>query len=258
MNKKEPQNGGATTRTAVESPLLKLPNTYRAFYGAFSGLHPLQQQAIDPILDDCDLIMQSATGSGKTEAVLAPCLEQIIRSRKSRAALYIVPTRALAFDIRRRFATLLRERLQLHFAIRTGDLKHNAGGIPDIMLTTPESLDVLLGSSNRELRNFTHRIRTIIIDEVHPFIEQYRGRQLAFLLHRLERRIGKKLQKIALSATIADPSLIARSLNFRADFIYLKDSLKRKIKPRLLYLKNDEEELVSLLDDLYQEWHYKK
>ena len=258
MSKIEPQTGGGTTRTPANSPLLKLPNTYRTFYGAFSGLHPLQQQAIDPILADCDLIIQSATGSGKTEAVLAPCLEQVIRSPESRAVLYIVPTRALAFDIRRRFATLLRERLQLHFAIRTGDMKHHAGNAPDIMLTTPESLDVLLGSANRDLHDFTHQIRTVIIDEVHPFIEQYRGRQLAFLLHRLERRTGKKLQKIALSATIADPSLIARSLNFKADFIHLKDSLKRAIKPRLIHLKNDEEELVTLLDDLYREWHYNK
>lgn len=64
-------------------PLLLLPNTYRAFYGSFSGLHPLQQKAIEPILNKRDIILQSATGSGKTEAVLAPCLERIIHSDRS-------------------------------------------------------------------------------------------------------------------------------------------------------------------------------
>ena len=57
------------------SPLLQLPNTYRAFYGAFTALRPFQQQVIEPILQRQDLILQAVTGSGKTAAVLAPCLE---------------------------------------------------------------------------------------------------------------------------------------------------------------------------------------
>ncbi|MCI5197586.1 MAG: DEAD/DEAH box helicase, partial [Candidatus Electrothrix sp. AW5] len=60
--------------------ILHLPNTYRAFYGAFRQLHPIQQQAVEPILAHKDLILQSATGSGKPEAVLAPCLELVISS----------------------------------------------------------------------------------------------------------------------------------------------------------------------------------
>ena len=82
------------------SPLLLLPNTFRAFYGAFAGLYPIQERAISPVLESRDLIIQSATGSGKTEAVLAPCLERIIRSGLTESVLYIVPTRALAFDVR--------------------------------------------------------------------------------------------------------------------------------------------------------------
>ena len=81
------------------SPLLLLPNTFRAFYGAFPGLHPIQEQAIRPILKSRNLIIQSATGSGKTEAVLAPCLERIIRSGLTESAIYIVPTRAMFLDL---------------------------------------------------------------------------------------------------------------------------------------------------------------
>lgn len=239
------------------SPLVQLPNTYRAFYGSFTGLYPIQQQAISPVLVNSDLIIQSATGSGKTEAVLAPCLERIIASGMTRAALYIVPTRALAFDIRRRFADTLKERLGVSFAIRTGDVK-KSGGRPDIMLTTPESLDVMLGSANADLLAFLLRVRTVIIDEVHPFIHQYRGQQLSCLLHRLERRIGQRLQKIALSATIADPHEVQRFFNFRADFVLLTENVRRQIHPRLIHLKDDEDELVNLLADLAEEWQYRK
>ncbi len=242
----------------MNSPLLQLPNTFRTFYGAFPGLHPIQEQAIRPVLDNRDLIIQSATGSGKTEAVLAPCLERIISSGSTEAVLYIVPTRALAFDIQRRFASVLYERLGLHFAIRTGDLKRSGGGRPDVMLTTPESLDVMLGSANVDLRGFLQRVCTVIIDEVHPLIHQYRGRQLVYLLHRLERRIGQPLQKIALSATIADPAAVGRFLHLRPDFVLLSESVNRRILPRLLQLKNDEVELVNLLGDLDREWKYRK
>ncbi|MCI5163321.1 MAG: DEAD/DEAH box helicase, partial [Candidatus Electrothrix sp. AX5] len=122
-----------------------LPNTYRAFYGAFQQLHPIQQQAIEPVLAQKDLIIQSATGSGKTEAVLAPCMERVISSGSNESVLYIVPTRALAADIYRRFKSIVTERLGLGFAIRTGDVKHTGGGSPALLLTTPGSLDVVLG-----------------------------------------------------------------------------------------------------------------
>jgi Lhr-like helicase len=116
----------------------------------------------------------------------------------------------------------------------------------------------MLGSSNSDLRGFLLRVNTVIIDEVHPFIHQYRGRQLVYVLQRLERRIGKQLQKIALSATIADPDVVIRFLGFSPDTVLLTENVSRQILPRLIHLKNDEHELITLLDDLYQEWNYRK
>ncbi|MCI5159471.1 MAG: DEAD/DEAH box helicase, partial [Candidatus Electrothrix sp. AUS1_2] len=123
---------GQSFYSSGESPDLiqLLPNTYRAFYGTFRQLHPIQQQSIEPILAHNDLILQSATGSGKTEAVLAPCMERVICSGADEAVLYIVPTRALAADLYRRFKTIITERLGLGFAVRTGDLKQQGGGHP--------------------------------------------------------------------------------------------------------------------------------
>lgn len=166
----------------ADSPLWQLPNTYRTFYGAFATLHPFQREVIPSILQGQDLILQAATGSGKTEAVLAPCLERVIRSGRSEPILYVVPTRALAQDLRRRLEPILHERLGLRLGIRTGDVKRLPAGQADVLLTTPESLDVMLGSPNREVRVFLQRVSMVIIDEVHQFIQGYRGQHLAYLL----------------------------------------------------------------------------
>jgi Lhr-like helicase len=109
------------------SPLWQLPNTYRVFYGAFAALRPFQYEVIQPILQGQDLILQAATGSGKTEAVLAPGLERLICSDRSAAILYVVPTRALAQDLRRRLEPILHGRLSLRLGIRTGDIKRLPG-----------------------------------------------------------------------------------------------------------------------------------
>ena len=213
------------------SSLLQLPNTYRAFYGSFPYLYPIQKRAIEPLLEGKDLIVQSATGSGKTEAVLAPCMERVIQSGREQAVLYVVPTRALAVDLERRLAPVLAERLGLRMGVRTGDLKRAGGARPDLLLTTPESLDVTLGSSNADLRGFVQRIGTVIIDEVHPLIYRYRGRQLAYLLQRLERRTAGPVQKVALSATIADVDAVVRFFGFGDDAVRLTEPVQREIAP---------------------------
>ncbi|WP_457552783.1 DEAD/DEAH box helicase [Desulfobacula sp.] len=241
-----------------DSLLLKLPNTFRAFYGAFESLHNVQKKAVVPILSGRDLVLQAATGSGKSEAVLAPCLEMVIRSGRKRAVLYIIPTRALAMDLKRRFDVVITERLGLNLAIRTGDIKRAGGKHPDIMFTTPESLDVMLGSSNVDLKGFLSRVETIIIDEVHPLIHQYRGRHLVYLMTRLERRSGRSLQKIAMSATIADVNSLIDFFGFQKNAHHIVNSVKRKIMARLLHIKQEESELPALFNDLYESWKYRK
>ncbi|MYB57530.1 MAG: DEAD/DEAH box helicase [Gemmatimonadetes bacterium] len=244
--------------SASISPLLQLPNTYRAFYGSFPYLYPFQKQSIEPLLQGKDLILQSATGSGKTEAVLAPCIERIIQSGRQQTALYVVPTRALAVDLERRLTPVLKDKLGLQMGIRTGDFKRAGGALPDLLLTTPESFDVLMGSSNADVKHFVQRIRTVIIDEAHPLVYHYRGRQLSYLLTRLQRRIADPVQKIALSATLADVEEVGRFFGFRPDAVFLTEPVQRDIVPHLIHLKNDDIELVALLNDLYETYGYRK
>ena len=245
-------------RYNLDSPILRLPNTFRAFYGAFPSLFPFQVQAIDPILQGSDLILQSGTGSGKTEAVLAPCMERIFISKGVERLVYVVPTRALAFDLKRRLSPVITPRLGLGLGVRTGDIKRSGGRTPHIMITTPESLDVLLGSRNPDLRAFISGINMAVIDEVHPLVHQYRGRQLALVLKRLARRTGRPLQKIALSATIADMNSIARFFDFSSTTVQISEDVRKEIVPHLVHLKSEEEELIALFDDLYRSFGYRK
>ena len=242
----------------VTSPLLQLPNTYRAFYGAFTTLRPFQRQVIEPILQRQDLILQAATGSGKTAAVLAPCLERLISTGDDEAILYVIPTRALAHDLRRRLEPILHERLDLRLGIRIGDVKRLPGGQADVLLTTPESLDVMLGSPNREAQAFLQRVSTCIVDEAPQLIQGYRGCQLAYLLQRLERRRRRRLQKIALSATLAEPETIRNALGMRPDAIWMGDAVQRQIQPYLIHLQREQEELIAFIDDLAIRFGYRK
>ena len=239
-------------------PLLLLPNTFRPFYGSFLHLHPVQVQGIVPILAGRDLVLQAATGAGKSEAVLAPCLERVITSGRTHGILYIIPTRALAKDLLRRFETVITERLGLGLAIRTGDLKRTGTKRPDIMFTTPESLDVMLGSANQDLKGFLSRVGCVIIDEVHPLVHHYRGRHLACLFTRLSKRTRAPLQKIAMSATIARVEEVMDFFDFRPGAESIAVSTDRRISARLIHLKNGDAEMIALLNDLYHAWHYRK
>ena len=77
----------------------------RAFYGGFQGLRPIQRATIEPVLRGDDVLVVSGTGSGKTEAIVAPLLERYsaaLREATGTVILHIAPTRALANDLLRR------------------------------------------------------------------------------------------------------------------------------------------------------------
>jgi superfamily II DNA/RNA helicase len=231
----------------VESPLLLLPHTYRAFYSSFLALRPVQRAAIRPVLEGRDLVLQAATAQGKTEAVLAPCLERLIREGRSWSVVYVVPTRALAQDLARRVQVAVCDRLGLRLAVRTGDSKRG-GALPDLLLTTPESLDVALGSQNAELRGLLRRTAVVILDEAHATAGQPRGVQLRALLSRLSRRTGRPLQRIAMSATLADPGEIVAGFELKDPEILVFPG-GPELQANLVQLQGDEE-LLALVEDL--------
>ena len=174
----------------------------RAFYGHFRDLRDIQRGAVDPIFVGGDVLVLSPTGSGKTEAVTAPIVDKYLSAARASAGtvvVYVTPTRALANDLVRRLERPL-ELLGLVAGMRHGernDLRRATK--PDVLITTPESLDVMITSQEPALLD----VRAAVLDEVHLTYNTQRGLQLAVLLHRLERFVGREVQVCALSATVA-------------------------------------------------------
>ncbi len=173
----------------------------QAFYGGFRGLRDAQALAIEPVLRGDDVLVLSPTGSGKTEAVTAPLVQRHAPAAGAARCtiLYVTPTRALANDLLRRLEPPM-EFLGLTAGIRHGERNDLKGRrIPGLLITTPESLDVMLTANEPAL---TH-VQAMILDEVHLTYNTQRGFQLATLIRRLEQRLGQVLQVVGLSATVA-------------------------------------------------------
>ncbi len=187
-----------------------------AFYGRFSSLRPAQEAVIEPLVQGRNVVLTAGTGSGKTEAVLAPILSRSWRrcvSQNRLGYLYIAPTKALANDIRKRLQSAL-EPLGIQVGIRHGDQDDLVSGPnPNLLITTPESLDVLLHRGEPRLQ----LIEAVIIDEVHLLYNTQRGLQLSILLQRLSASMDKGFQWAAMSATVGE-------LSYIKDFIFGVDS----------------------------------
>lgn len=172
-----------------------------AFYGHFPKLRPAQEAAIEPLVNGRNVVLSSGTGSGKTEAVLAPLLCRYWRKAVKNDVLillYIAPTKALVNDLEKRLYTVL-NRIGLRVGIRHGDRDDLVSGqIPHVLVTTPESLEVLLFRKDAALQT----VCAVIIDEVHLLYNTQRGLQLSILLCQLKQRLGQEVQWAALSATV--------------------------------------------------------
>lgn len=180
------------------------PAVARAFYGHRSGLREAQSRAIDPILAGKDTLVLAGTGSGKTEAVVAPvvgrCIDRALQ-QPGVAILYISPTKALANDMASRLEAPL-ESLHLSVGRRHGDRNDLKRAVPpSLLITTPESFDIELVQKQPAYQT----IQTVVVDEVHQLAGTQRGLQLCILLSRLERWLGHPIQVAGMSATLADP-----------------------------------------------------
>ncbi len=190
---------------------LRKPGLDRAI-NAFLGKYLLQkrsiqEQAIDPIYDGKDALLVSETASGKTEAAFIPVTAKLLINPEQ-IALYIAPTKALLNDIKSRLEAPLRE-IGLDALVKHGDV-----ALPTsidryrLLMTTPESLDVMLSKRNP----FLQKVNYIILDEIHQLVGNPRGDQLLFLVQRLENFVNKHIQLIALSATVGNPNKVAQWL----------------------------------------------
>ncbi len=154
-------------------------------------------------------LLVAATGAGKTLAGFLPTLAELIEQPgEGLHTLYISPLKALAVDVQRNLLTPIEEMgLDIRVETRTGDTPHEKkvrqrARPPQILLTTPESLSLLLSYEDSFL--MFSGLKTVVVDEVHAFATGKRGDLLALALARLQ-MLAPGMRRVALSATVADP-----------------------------------------------------
>lgn len=201
----------------------------RAFFERFAELREVQLRAIPPIAEGVNVLVCSATASGKTEAVLAPMIWRVRKQCKASGPqvrrtrfLAIAPTRALVSDLLKRLDHVL-PLFGWSVGAQTSD-HHDARREPDALITTPESFDSMLVNrftrqDGESVGHLLAGIDAVFVDEAHLFDCSVRGDQVLFLLERLRRlkqtavdRWGAgstNLQVCGASATVSRPEDLA-------------------------------------------------
>ncbi len=179
------------------------------FNGAFAEPTPAQAQAWPAIASGEHVLISAPTGSGKTLASFLYAIDRLANDERADAdrrigLVYVSPLKALSYDIDRNLRTPLRGiGADLKVAVRTGDTPQRERQAmlrepPDILITTPESLYLMLTGRAQEL---FAGARWCIVDEIHAVAATKRGAHLALTLERLTEAAGGEVQRIGLSAT---------------------------------------------------------
>ena len=176
----------------------------------WSRLRPLQEATIVTGLRGEHAILLAPTAGGKTEAAIFPILSRMLSEHwHGLSVLYVCPIKALLNNLEQRlayYAGLLGRRVALwHGDVSPSSKSRLVVDPPDILLTTPESLEVMLVSRRIDHWLFFAHLQTLMIDEVHAFAGDDRGWHLMYLLERLSRLAGRELQRLGLSATVGNP-----------------------------------------------------
>ncbi len=177
----------------------------------WDDLRPVQEAACTAAADGRDLLVVAGTAGGKTEAALIPVIDTVLKGGLSGVAcLCLSPLKALINDQEERMLEICTPAGlsvgKWHGDVGKGERSWSGGDPPHILITTPESLEVIL--LDPSLRSDLARLRFVVVDEVHAFAADLRGVQMRCLLDRLDRLAGRPLQRIGLSATVGNPDEI--------------------------------------------------
>ena len=175
-----------------------------------------QEKTIPKILEGKNVLLISPTATGKTEAAFLPVLSMLLQAQQTPGikVLYITPLRALNRDMLERLEWWCNN-LDIKLAVRHGDTDtkertRQSRSPPDVLITTPETLQAML--SGWLLRQHLQSLRWVVIDEVHELADNKRGSQLSLALERVRNLAHTDFQMIGLSATIGTPQKVAQFL----------------------------------------------
>ncbi len=211
----------------------------------------MQSRAIHDLRLGSQVLIVAPTGSGKTEAALFPILESLGSSeRDGIRALYITPLRALNRNLIDRIQHLVAS-TSLTAAVRHGDTppserRKQAVNPPDILITTPETLQAIL--SGKLMQRHLKAVRYVVVDEVHQFAEDRRGIQLAVGLQRLRWIADRDFQRIGLSATVGHPDAIASLFGGEKPLEILLAPLEKRYEYRVEWPRPIEKDFETARD----------
>ncbi len=179
----------------------------------WTSLRPVQEQAIDAVLDGDNCVVLAPTAGGKTEAAILPLLSMMdTADLPATSVLYVAPLRALLNNQEARLQALSglvgRRAFKWHGDVGTSARKRFVSEPTDILAITPESLEAMLMSTWVPASVLLENVQAVIVDEVHAFAAGDRGAHLVSVLERIRRIAGRDIQRIGLSATVGDPETI--------------------------------------------------
>jgi len=179
------------------------------------SLRPLQEQAIDPVLDGNHVLLGAPTAGGKTEAAVLPLLSRIVQEDwGGLSVLYICPLRALLNNLLPRIAgycELVGRRAAVwHGDVGDGERRKVLSDPPDVLLTTSESLEAMFLSRRVDQRFLLGSVRAVVVDEIHAFAGDDRGWHALAMLSRLDDLTGREIQRLGLTATVGNPEELLR------------------------------------------------
>ena len=176
----------------------------------WSTLRPTQLAAIAPIHAGTHCLLLAPTAGGKTEAAAIPMLSRMLTEAWPAASvLYVCPIKALLNNLEERlthYAGLVGRRVEVwHGDVSQSRKQRALKDAPDILLTTPESIEAMLISTRVDQQAWFGNLQAVIVDELHAFAADDRGWHLRSVLHRLDQYLKRPLQRIGLSATVSNP-----------------------------------------------------
>ena len=180
-------------------------------------LRPFQEEAIPVILRGDHVVVVAPTAGGKTEAAVLPILSRMLSEDwRGLSVLYLCPIRALLNNLHirlSRYATLVGRTCSVwHGDTSPTERARINRERPDILLTTPESLEVMLVSQKTDPAALFAQVRGVSVDELHAFAGDDRGWHMLSVLERVSCLAGRELQRIGLTATVGNPDQLLRWL----------------------------------------------
>ena len=215
-----------------------------------------QAKVIPEILSGKNVLLIAPTGTGKTEAAFLPILNMYLLTPEKPPGikiLYITPLRALNRDLEERLKWWC-GRLDIRVAVRHGDTEkgersRQSMSPPDLLITTPETLQAIL--PGRVLSRHLSSVRWVIVDEIHELAVDKRGSQLSLSLERLRSLTRRNFQIVGLSATIGSPDRVASFLvGSGRDYTIVKVPVARQMELTIHYPEATPED-VKLSERLF-------